>query len=172
MSSGVVNPLATDTNSTWSVGGGGGGIWFEVPPPQPATAIIVTPHRIAAQARLLDRKSDMTPPGWYLHSARTSYEGSRTLPHPCVNILQNLAMSFAYPLHHISFAAVSTLTARVPVLWQNRVLQERVYGPQNDSRRRTPRENRARREEALGQRNQALQIGRARLRPFPPLGLA
>src|ERR1700738_2657582 len=37
--------------------------------------------------------------------------------------------------------ASSAPKARLLVLWQNRSLQERIYGPQNHARSRTPRES-------------------------------
>src|ERR1700681_555013 len=137
MSSGVVNPLATGINSTCKVGGGGGGIRFDVPPPQPANATVAIPDKIALHRRLLNGKSGMVPPGWHFHSARPP-PGTSSHSQPFrVNTLQNLA----------NLRPFLQRKARLTVLWQNRGLQARIYGPQKHSRSRTPHKKRKARQE-------------------------
>src|SRR6266404_2876131 len=89
MSSGVVNQLATETNSTWRVGGGGGVIWFDVPPLQPAENHTPAVHAIATQI-YIENRMDIAPPDCFLHFALSWRTGSSRLPAAIVNTLQNL----------------------------------------------------------------------------------
>jgi hypothetical protein len=68
MSSGLVNPVATETNSTCTAAGGGGVIWLDVPPLQPSKNTAPAAHAIAEQIAS-ENRADINPPGWSLYFA-------------------------------------------------------------------------------------------------------
>src|SRR6266404_8000216 len=118
MSSGVVNPLATETSSTWTAGGGGGVIRLDIPPLQPAEKPAPTMHTIGMQIDV-ENRTNITFPGW----------------HSILPFRIDAVEPFTAALCRC-FAKSDATQPKAPfaVLWQNRDLQGRNYGSQNHTR--------------------------------------
>src|SRR5690349_20759395 len=89
MSSGLVNPVATETSSTCRAGGGGGVTWLDLPPLQPRKQLATNMHKSDTQQDTRKR-ADIDPPGWKVLLCQGSANRVEAFTSICVNTLQNL----------------------------------------------------------------------------------